>query len=122
MNFNLSQMPDRNQKPRTYGITMVMDKGLSINDVHNFMSIAEPHVDIVKLGFGTSFVTPNLREKLKFTRAIMYRCILEARFSKPFNPQPVRRLYCYLQRLQHNPHGSERRLHYHTARGKMRLY
>ncbi|HNP22561.1 MAG TPA: phosphosulfolactate synthase [Panacibacter sp.] len=65
MNFNLSQMPDRNQKPRTYGITMVMDKGLSINDVHNFMSIAEPHVDIVKLGFGTSFVTPNLREKIE---------------------------------------------------------
>jgi len=44
---------------------MVMDKGLSINDVHNFMSIAEPHVDIVKLGFGTSFVTPNLREKIE---------------------------------------------------------
>lgn len=65
MNFNLSQMPDRNQKPRAHGITMVMDKGLSINDVHNFMSIAEPHVDIVKLGFGTSFVTPNLREKIE---------------------------------------------------------
>ncbi len=65
MNFSLSQMPDRNQKPRTCGITMVMDKGLSINEVHNFLSIAYPHVDIVKLGFGTSFVTPNLREKIE---------------------------------------------------------
>src|SRR5262245_21388514 len=65
MNFNLSQMPERNPKPRNYGITMVMDKGLSINDVHNFMSIAHPHVDIVKLGFGTSYVTPNLREKIE---------------------------------------------------------
>ncbi len=65
MNFSLSQMPDRNQKPRTCGITMVMDKGLSINEVHNFLSIAHPHVDIVKLGFGTSFVTPNLREKIE---------------------------------------------------------
>jgi phosphosulfolactate synthase len=44
---------------------MVMDKGLSINEVHNFLSIAYPHVDIVKLGFGTSFVTPNLREKIE---------------------------------------------------------
>jgi phosphosulfolactate synthase len=44
---------------------MVMDKGLSINEVHNFISIAEPHVDIVKLGFGTSYVTPNLREKIE---------------------------------------------------------
>ena len=42
-----------------------MDKGLSINEVHNFMSVALPHVDIVKLGFGTSFVTPNLREKIE---------------------------------------------------------
>jgi phosphosulfolactate synthase len=65
MNFNLSQIPARNLKPRTNGVTMVMDKGLSINEVHNFMSIAHPHVDIVKLGFGTSFVTPNLREKIE---------------------------------------------------------
>lgn len=65
MNFNLSQIPDRTQKPRTYGLTMVMDKGLSINETRNFLDIAGPHVDIVKLGFGTSFVTPNLKEKIK---------------------------------------------------------
>jgi phosphosulfolactate synthase len=69
MNFNLSQIPARNLKPRTFGITMVMDKGLSINEVHNFMSIAHPHVDIVKLGFGTSFVTPNLRDKIEAYRS-----------------------------------------------------
>lgn len=65
MNFNLSQIPDRTQKPRTYGLTMVMDKGLSINETRNFLDIAGPHVDIVKLGFGTSFVTPNLKEKVE---------------------------------------------------------
>lgn len=42
-----------------------MDKGLSINEVYNFLDVAEPHVDIVKLGFGTSFVTPKLREKIE---------------------------------------------------------
>lgn len=65
MNFNLQQIPERNLKPRNHGITMVMDKGLSTTEVHHFMSVASPHVDIVKLGFGTSFVTPNLREKLE---------------------------------------------------------
>jgi len=65
MNFNLSQMPDRLVKPRTNGLTMVMDKGLSIQEVHNFLSVGAPHVDIVKLGFGTSYVTPNLREKIE---------------------------------------------------------
>jgi Uncharacterized conserved protein len=65
MNFNLSQIPERNKKPRVSGITMVMDKGLSVNEAKNFLSVSHPHVDIVKLGFGTSFVTPNLREKLE---------------------------------------------------------
>lgn len=44
---------------------MVMDKGLSIEEAKNFLSISHPHVDIVKLGFGTSFVTPGLREKIE---------------------------------------------------------
>ncbi len=65
MNFNLSQIPVRTSQPRNNGVTMVMDKGLSINEVHNFMSVAGEHADIIKLGFGTSFVTPNLREKIK---------------------------------------------------------
>jgi len=69
MNFNLTQIPTRTQKNRTNGLTMVMDKGLSNQEVHNFLSIAGPHVDIVKLGFGTSFVTPNLREKLEIYSA-----------------------------------------------------
>jgi phosphosulfolactate synthase len=69
MNFNLSQIPDRHTKPRTNGVTMVMDKGLSIPEVHNFMSVSYPHVDMVKLGFGTSFVTPNLREKIEVYRS-----------------------------------------------------
>lgn len=68
MNFNLSQIPERNKKPRNHGITMVMDKGLSIEEAKNFLSVAGPHVDMVKLGFGTAFVTPNLKEKLAVYR------------------------------------------------------
>ena len=70
MNFALSQMPDRNPKPRTAGMTMVMDKGLSIEEVKNFMSVAHPHVDVVKLGFGTSMVTPDLRKKVETYKAL----------------------------------------------------
>ena len=65
MNFNLSQIPNRTPKPRQSGLTMVMDKGLSISEVRSFLEGTAPHVDIVKLGFGTSFVTPNLREKIE---------------------------------------------------------
>lgn len=69
MNFNLTQIPERDKKPRGNGLTMVMDKGLSVAEASNFMSVAHPHVDIVKLGFGTSFVTPNLEEKLEVYRS-----------------------------------------------------
>ena len=68
MNFHLTQIPERHVKPRMHGITMVMDKGLSIQEAKNFMSVSHPHVDIVKLGFGTSYVTPNLKEKLEVYR------------------------------------------------------
>lgn len=62
-------MPERNLRPRTSGITMVMDKGLSVNEAKDFLSVCSPHVDIIKLGFGTSYVTPNLREKLEVYRS-----------------------------------------------------
>lgn len=69
MNYHLSQMPDRLAKPRSSGLTMVMDKGLSTEEARNFLSVSLPHVDIVKLGFGTSYVSPNLREKLELYRS-----------------------------------------------------
>ncbi len=43
MNFNLSQIPERNQKPRLSGLTMVMEKGLSVNGAGNFLSVFNTH-------------------------------------------------------------------------------
>jgi len=65
MNFNLTQIPERTKQPRQHGLTMVMDKGLSLRDAESFISVGAPHTDIIKLGFGTSFVTPNLRAKIE---------------------------------------------------------
>jgi phosphosulfolactate synthase len=69
MNFPLNNLPNRTAKPRTNGITMVMDKGMSVEEVKNLLSVADAHVDIVKLGFGTSCVTQNLREKIELYKA-----------------------------------------------------
>ena len=65
MNFPLNQLPERTSKPRQNGITMVMDKGMGIEGIKDFLSVAAPFVDIVKLGFGTAFVTDHLREKIE---------------------------------------------------------
>lgn len=64
MNFQLSQLPERAAKPRSVGITMVMDKGLSIRETEGFIDGNHPFVDIVKLGFGSAMITPRLDEKL----------------------------------------------------------
>jgi phosphosulfolactate synthase len=64
MNYNLNQIPERTPKPRQKGLTMVMDKGLSLRQVEDFLEMGGAYTDIVKLGWATSFVTPNLKEKL----------------------------------------------------------
>ena len=69
MNFHLTQMPDRTGKPRKNGLTMVMDKGLSLEEAKNLVSLSNPYIDVIKLGFGTSHVTPCLREKIEVYQA-----------------------------------------------------
>ena len=69
MNFKLKNIPERTSKPRTYGLTMVMDKGMGLEGTRDFLSVSAPYVDIVKLGFGTSYVTNQLREKIDIYRA-----------------------------------------------------
>lgn len=68
MNYNLNNIPERIQKPRQSGLTMVMDKGLSTREVENFIEVSGAHTDIVKLGWATSYVTPNLERKLDIYR------------------------------------------------------
>ncbi len=65
MNFTLPFIPERPAKPRNSGLTMMMDKGLSIRQAEDFLSVSGHLTDIIKLGFGTSFITPNLAQKIK---------------------------------------------------------
>lgn len=69
MNYRLNNIPSRVAKPRQKGLTMVMDKGLSLRQVEDFLEVSSTHTDIVKLGWATSFVTPNLKEKLALYRS-----------------------------------------------------
>jgi phosphosulfolactate synthase len=69
MNYNLNHLPEREAKPREKGYTMAMDKGLSIREVEDFIEVAGAYVDIVKLGWSTSYLVPNLKKKLEVYRA-----------------------------------------------------
>ena len=65
MNFKLSHLPDRPERPRSKGITMMMDKGLSVRQVEDFLSQNTDLTDVIKLGFGTSYLTKDLELKIK---------------------------------------------------------
>ena len=65
MNFHLTQIPERTVRPRTYGLTMINDKGLSVMEARNLVSGAGPHVDLVKLAFGTPILSGGLQEKIR---------------------------------------------------------
>ena len=65
MNFTLPHIPERTTKPRESGLTMMMDKGLSVREVENVISSCGHLVDLAKLGFGTSYISNNLKEKIK---------------------------------------------------------
>ena len=64
MNNQLPFLPERPAKPRNSGITMVMDKGLSVREAEDFMSVGSEYTDHVKLGFGTSLITPGFEKKI----------------------------------------------------------
>jgi phosphosulfolactate synthase len=64
MNFILKNIPERTQKPRKNGITLALDKGFSLLEAEQWLSVASEHIDVVKLGWGTAFVTPKLTEKI----------------------------------------------------------
>src|SRR5438034_10562114 len=61
-------VPTREAKPRNRGLTHVIDKGLNMRDVEGLFDTAGQFVDIVKLGWGTSYVTNNLEKKIALYR------------------------------------------------------
>ena len=50
-NYQLPQLPERTVKPREKGMTMVMDKGLSLRQAEDFLSMTDQYVDIIKFRF-----------------------------------------------------------------------
>ena len=62
-------LPTRSGKPRTHGLTHVIDKGLNLRDIEGLFDTAGEYVDVVKLGWGTSYVTRNLEKKIALYRS-----------------------------------------------------
>ena len=69
MNFKIIHIPKRTSGQRDYGLTMMMDKGLSLKESENFIESSAPYTDLVKFGFGTALITRNLKEKVNLFKS-----------------------------------------------------
>ncbi|MFT4753788.1 MAG: phosphosulfolactate synthase [Salibacteraceae bacterium] len=84
MNFELPFLPNRTEKPRENGLTMMMDKGLSNRQTEDFIESCGDLMDIVKFGFGTSYITKNLKVKLAMYKDANIKCYLGGTLFEAF--------------------------------------
>lgn len=85
-------LPPRHRKPRQAGITLVLDKGIGLRQVEDLLSSAADYVDLVKLGWGTGYVSQDVRDKVKlyqqsgipvyFGGTLLELAILQDRFDE----------------------------------------
>src|SRR5215469_16102614 len=62
-------LPTRTAKPRTRGLTVLIDPGIPARYFEDVIESAEPFVDLVKFGWGTSVVTDQLERKIACLRS-----------------------------------------------------
>jgi|TARA_B110000879_G_scaffold62619_1_gene88005 phosphosulfolactate synthase len=84
MNYFLKNIPDRTEKPRESGYTMVMDKGLSLREAEDMIDSSGDFIDIVKLGWATSYVTSQLDQKIKLYQNAGIPCYLGGTLFEAF--------------------------------------
>lgn len=60
----------RHEKPRTSGLSMIIDTGMGIRETSDLAELAAPYIDLVKFGFGSSVLYPKslLQNKIAVLR------------------------------------------------------
>ncbi len=69
MNFAVNHIPERTSGEREFGLTMMMDKGLSLKEAEHYIESSSTFTDLVKFGFGTALITRNLKEKVELYKS-----------------------------------------------------
>ncbi len=62
-------LPPRPVKPRTSGVTHVLDKGLSLVALESLLATAGESIDYLKLGWGTAYVSDGVKAKVALCRS-----------------------------------------------------
>jgi len=81
------ELPPRSTKPRAVGLSHVLDKGLPRAELPGYLEAAAPHIDVWKLGWGTSYLEPDPAAKVVLLsrhsiRACVGGTLLEAAWAQ----------------------------------------
>ena len=87
MNYHLKNLPERTKKTRDKGLTMVIDKGSSINECKNLIESSGEFIDLVKFGWSTSLLTKDLVKKINMFKKLRYQFILVELYLKPLSQE-----------------------------------
>jgi phosphosulfolactate synthase len=61
-------LPRRTLKPRTSGLTHVLDKGLTVSALDALLEQAADYIDVLKVGWGIAYVDPHIKERAVLCR------------------------------------------------------
>ena len=104
MNFTIPYLPERTEKPRESGVNMVMDKGLSLREAEDLIASSGHLIDLLKLGFGTAFVTPHLEEKIKLYQKANFKVYFGGTFFEAFIARGLFKEYVKIVNKYHLTH------------------
>jgi phosphosulfolactate synthase len=62
-------LPERTSKPRSFGLTHVLDKGMPVTLAADVLATCAPHIDLWKFGWGTAYIDPHVESKLALLAA-----------------------------------------------------
>lgn len=94
-------LPKRTTKERTFGITSIADFGTPIGELEHILNDYHEYIDIAKVGIGSAYVTPNLKQKLDlYNRFDVKPYCGGTLFEKSFYQRKVPEYIRYLQKLQ----------------------
>lgn len=101
MMIELPNIPKRPEKPREKGLTMVMDKGISIAEAQMLIDSSKRFIDIVKFGFGTALITENIKEKIKLYKKHGIKVYLGGTLFEAFIARNMFSEYCnFIKKLE----------------------
>lgn len=71
---SIVELPEstRSKKPRTEGVTMVIDKGLGLTETRDLLEMGADHMDFLKIAFGSSALYPTKVMREKIAMALSY--------------------------------------------------